>query len=82
MKGARTSGQSGKRKAVRKRDDLPKKAATRASDVYEAEDRDPAEELEAGRRYDVCVVCFDFCSTSEATLMYGALNEYCCSACR
>lgn len=55
-KRVRKTGQSSNRKGVQKRHELPKKAATRASDVYEAEDRDPAEELEAGRRYDVRAV--------------------------
>lgn len=52
-KRVRTSGQRGSAKRTPKRDLRPEKAAIRASDVYEAENRDPAEELEAGRRYDV-----------------------------
>ena len=54
-KRARKQGQSGGRKRTLKHNETPKKATTRASDIYEAEDRDPAEELEAGRRYDVCI---------------------------
>ena len=34
------------------------KSATRPSDVYEAEQHDPQEELKAGQRYDVgCLPC-------------------------
>ena len=34
--------------------DSNRKSATRPSDVYEAEENDPQEDLKAGQRYDVC----------------------------
>lgn len=52
-------GQSGKRNGLLRRNKSAGKADTRASDVYEAEDGEPAEELEAGRRYDVCIRSHD-----------------------
>ena len=52
----RVSKRSGKKQRVRKQSRQSKptsKSTTRPSDVYEAEEKDPQEELKAGQRYDV-----------------------------
>lgn len=46
------------RKEKRSKQQKPSsKNATRPSDVYEAEEKDPEEELKAGQRYDVFCIC-------------------------
>lgn len=52
----RVSKRSGKKQRVRKQSRQSKptsKSTTRPSDVYEADETDPQEELKAGQRYDV-----------------------------
>lgn len=57
VKGAKSAGKRfGRKEHARKqsRQSGPSsKAATRPSDVYEAEENDPEEERKAGQRYDV-----------------------------
>ena len=53
----RGSKRSSKKQRVRKQSKQAKpksKSTTRPSDVYEAEENDPQEEVKAGQRYDVC----------------------------
>lgn len=53
----RGSKRSSKKQRVRKQSRQAKptsKSTTRPSDVYEAEENDPQEEIKAGQRYDVC----------------------------
>ena len=55
------------------------KNATRPSDVYEAEEKDPEEDLKAGQRYDVCCTSYQrklFVSWPEAITM----RVYFCAA--
>ena len=61
------------RKEKRSKQQKPSsKNATRPSDVYEAEEKDPEEELKAGQRYDVCCISYRrklFASWPEAATM-------------
>lgn len=51
----RVSKRSGRKQRPRKQSKATSKSTTRPSDVYEAEEKDPQEELKAGQRYDVRV---------------------------
>ena len=57
------------------------KSTTRISDVYEAEENDPQEELKAGQRYDVSDRSFDLhrpgicCNSLRQNYWYWACSE-------